>query len=184
MYKKVQRAQQNATLYMERICFLKDYAGRVFNGSVLLTNWRKSRGARSVSNELLDPEFGWEIPEVSEAFLASSKMKVVKFDENSAKKMWYVSSKNGNKKKFCFPKKNERMKMFPTIQQHITERTFVFIVWEAWLVEVIYCLHILRGVTIFKCWSFCDYAFFPAPLRVKKQDANFKILIKLKFIEK
>ena len=94
-------------LYMERICFLKDYAGRVFNGSVLLTNWRKSRGARSVSNELLDSEFGWEIPEVSEANLASSKMKVVKFDENSAKKMWYVSSKNGYKKKFCFQRKTK-----------------------------------------------------------------------------
>ena len=116
MYKKVQRAQQNATLYMERICFLKDYAGRVFNSSVLLTNWRKSRGARSVSNELLDPEFGWEIPEVSEAFLPSSKLKMVKFDENSAKKMWYVSRKKGHKKSFAL-KKNERMKIFPTIQQ-------------------------------------------------------------------
>ena len=77
----------------------------MFNGSVLLTNWRKSRGARSVSNELLVPEFGWEIPEVSEAFLPSSKLKMVKFDENSAKKMWYVSSKNGHKKSFAFKKK-------------------------------------------------------------------------------
>ena len=69
-----------------------------------------------MSNELLDPEFGWENLEVSEAFLASSKLKVVKFDENSAKKMWYVSSKNGHTKSFAF-KKNERMKIFPTIQQ-------------------------------------------------------------------
>ena len=105
MYKVAFCCARWTFLYMERICFLKDYAGHVFNGSVLLTNWRKSRGARSVSNELLDPEFGWEIPEVSEAFLASSKMKVVKFDENSAKKMWYVSSKNGYKKSFAFKKK-------------------------------------------------------------------------------
>ena len=38
-------------------------------------------------------------------------------------------------------------------KQDIIERTFDFVVWEACLVDVIYCLHILRGVTIFKCWS-------------------------------
>ena len=105
MYKKVQRAQQNATCTWKENAFWKITLGvcSMVNGTVLLTNWRKSRGASSLSNELLDPEFGWEIPEVSEAFLASSKLKVEEFDEKSAKKM-YVSSKNGHKKNFAFKK--------------------------------------------------------------------------------
>ena len=78
-----------------------------------------------MSNELLDNEFGWEIPEVSEAFLASSKMKVVKFDENSAKKMWYVSSKNGYKKSFAFKKKMNAWNCFPQ-SNNVSLNEFLF----------------------------------------------------------